>query len=166
MGSGALGRRNIPLQGVYSSRIKKIAPDTRSAATKKVVTEIVSARENRSQLTKILVIQKIITYRSGGRIVVPVCAIISRRSCATIRSSPAASDGILILAGESSKRVIDFGQQTQRPPGGVPTTAMAVFGHSATGECSEQRSAENQRKIPALLTMEFIFGEHLCIIRD
>jgi hypothetical protein len=41
-----------------------------------------------------------------------------------------------------------------------------VFGHSATGNFPGNAPPKTNAKVPALTTMEFIFGEHLCIIRD
>src|SRR5215831_6984758 len=92
---GALERRNKPLQGVYISSTKKIAPDTHNTATSKVVTDVAFARENRPQLTKTLVIQKIITNSSGRSIVALLCSIISHRSCARFLSRARASDCII-----------------------------------------------------------------------
>ena len=77
---GALEMWITPSNGWSSSRIRKIAPDTDSAANNSEVMAIVLDGANRPQLVKMIASHEITTISRGGEIDVPDCSNNSQRN--------------------------------------------------------------------------------------
>src|SRR5215467_14806052 len=77
--SGASEICSRPENGLSSSRMRKIAPETDSAHTNKVAITVVLRGENRPKLVKMTDSQNTMTTKNGRDIALPACSSSSER---------------------------------------------------------------------------------------
>src|SRR5215470_4761004 len=68
-----------PLYGEYISKIKKIAPETASAETKRLLTAVALKGAKRPKLTKMTLSQRTSTTSRGSETELVACSYISQR---------------------------------------------------------------------------------------
>ena len=73
---------------------------------------------------------------------------------------------VTVLVGEEELLAAKSQARPSALPGAFPLRPWPCLGIRLPGNVPSNAPPKTNAKVPALITMEFIFGEHLCITRD